>query len=1007
MSHDTDQPLLSYAHALSPTPFYAGSPLAEVEITATIPTDIDCTKLVFQLPVGTGKEALLAPDAWKAVQGIKPSEGDWTLDKEPNVQGRFTATTPSKPKGTFAFRFKQITVQGHHGTAKVAVTETSAPAGQTPRDRPASVLVQKVSPAVRFSDLRATPPDVECGKPVTLSWKGSGTAEYTVYYGLGQTAPKPQLKDDRWTTTVPSMTSATTFVVKAEGTDDNETVRNYQSVHVTVRKPVVSVGDLSVRTSTQLFGTPVKHPHAWKGAFIALAKTDGLLLYQPTHSIAGQRTSRVFANVFTDAQLSHTQRRTVRHSAEKPKTPSAICLPVPAGSKIEIHALIKPDSGTMWWIPFGGEGLTLAKTDEAERTTAAGGAPAPRLNYAYKPHDTNVSTSAPNKVTFVLYADAASPEEKLSKLTVTLPVGESPQHLTESLSGINSQYTRWNSFTKVDDHYEADPGQDEIFRITPETLTLADVAINKATGVADIEIREVRGDTPSLPVKLRVRKGAPELKMQDLRADPPTVRRGGQARITWRATALAHVKYELVWEGGRHDVSSVNDHTVKGLRRTTPVTLTAYDTRQNNKVLHSLTIVVSVSEPDLAANTLKVARKCTVLGRRQSWEPAFTSAWEARADTDGLLVLSAINKRPDVSLSSDIAGTDAQDTRGKKEPVTLDVTVTAPGGNPYSVRSLAYDPDENHGDLLPVGIVAPVPRGASVRIARDPVNSYEIESLLTWLPFGAGELRVHRNQERQKNPEQEEITHATVVSPETGDTATAPQGADGGRARLISGFRPDGLHIPHAKNVILSWTAAPSTTLTLVYRDAKAETRTEDVTGKAEMTVRGLTQDTAFTLIASEGRYGTGKLLEVATVVVTVTHPDADFTDLHVSGRTNIIGLPEAVPYTFTSGYTKTNVPTDGFLVGYISDTSASGSKVPVTVTPAGGTPYGMTLYSARSADGATTVPDVVFLPVPKGATLTINASTVHSTGGAADQEESRGGPTASLFWIPLCGRTR
>ncbi|MBC2877500.1 MULTISPECIES: hypothetical protein [Streptomyces] len=993
MSNDGTSSLLRYGRALRPKVFYAGSTLAEVQILVQIPGDVACGKLVFQFPVGTGKESLFTSATWKSVLGIAPTTGGWKLEKDPKVEGRFTATTSSEPKGDFTFGFKQITVHDRHGVATIAITENSAKTGNTATDRPAKVQVEKVSTAVKFTNLRTDPADVACGNPVTVKWEGSSTAEYTVYYNTDDTAPAPQLKDGTWSTTVQNVTYPTTFVVRAQSVEGNQTLHNYQSIHATVRRPKVVTGDLAVQTSAQLFGTPVTYPQDWgKGAFVAVAQTDGLLLYQPTFSVQGHRTCRVFLNVFTDAQLSHTQRRTVRNSAEKPKTPAALCVPVPAGSKIELTALMVPDNGSLTWIPLGGKGLTVSKQEIGEAVPASGSAP--RLMYAYAPRDVEVSTATqPSKVTFNLHVDTADTNEKLSKLTITLPLGTGKGHLTESLDGISTLYTRWSSFDKIDDtHYEADPGQELIFRQTPENLTLQDVTVNKATGTAEIEIREERDGSQSTPVKLRVLKGAPELKMRGLRAQPPTVRRGGRARITWQAVSLSNVRYELVWDDKKANVSTVNEYTIDKLYRTTPVTLTAYDTAQQNKVLHSLSTTVTVSEPDLTVKTLKVAGTCTILGKRQVWSPSFTSTWQGRAEADGLLVLSAINRRPGRSLSGDVEGAGV---RAKNEPVTLQVDVTPKGGTAYRARSLAYDPKEEYGDLLPVGIVVPVARDATVAVKREPGSTHAIDTLLTWLPFGAGEMG-----EGAGPQEEESLALATVVAPRQEDDAV--RSAGDGMRRRISGFRPDSLQVPNGGSVTLSWTADPSTTLTLVYSDAREATVTENVTGTTEHTVRGLTKDTAFALIASEGPYGTGRMLEVAATTVTSANPNADFTELHVTGRMTVIGPPEKVGYGFTQPWTKSNTASDGFLVGYISDDSTSGSKVTAKVTPATGSSYEVSLYSAKSADGTQTVPDAVFLPVPKGATLTIAAASAHPSGEAVEHSTSR---TASLVWIPLGGR--
>lgn len=159
-----------------------------------------------------------------------------------------------------------------------------------------------------------------------------------------------------------------------------------------------------------------------------------------------------------------------------------------------------------------------------------------------------------------------------------------------------------------------------------------------------------------------------------------------------------------------------------------------------------------------------------------------------------------------------------------------------------------------------------------------------------------------------------------------------------------------------------------------------------------------ITDTTAFTLLATSQPHGQGDVLAAVTTTVTVINPDSTYTSLTVNGTTTILGPPQPINYTFTQDYQHT-ATTDGFLVGWVHDTSPDGSRITAHITHNNTPTRSATASTGKIPwqDVTEPVPDNFFLPVPHNAQLTIHKADPHTSSGTR---------TCQLRWIPLGNTT-
>lgn len=963
-----DDLLLHYTASFEPSPIKSSDDGVRIDITIKKRhLNSNCKKIVFQCPVGsTGTDLSTAAQAAK-ITPIPPT--GWTLN--PGTKpGEFEAIRSANASQAVTFGWKNIKVNGKPGYFTIAVAETTGRGTATPVERTANLpTMQKVSPEVYFGDFKPAEPSVTCGDDVRLSWAGKTTTTYEIRYDdRKEIVPAGQLAK-----TIKGILHTTTFLLIAEAVVNQEKHYFYQSLTVPVKNPEQSVGTLDVeKTAAILAKTPQRYEHQYTNNFVASAPTDGFLLLWPRvrtgQDVTGQDVARVIATVYRDAQKSHVVRRTVdERAAGTFSLPSAMCVPLPRGAKVIVSrtgsACEKED---LLWIP--GSSLPLAAaTNRASYEQADPESQTGLLfDYRYQPNSAVISTS---KTTFEFTVDTRDPNASCQKVTFAFPVGDKADDLAATASG-TTRKKQWSSFSRNAQSggkipFVATPPSN-VFAKTPERLTVSDIQINNKEGPAHISVTETRNGQESPPRMLPVYKTPPGLEMSDLAANPPSIPKPGKARVTWKSQKKDGVGFFLKWgDANEIPVDAYQNYNVGPLHRTTTVQLTARRLG-DHKDLKVLTTTIDVAHPDITVQDLTVTTELGLLGPTQlSNRTTLAAPITVTASTDGLLVVSALHQG------------------STRVPTVVCADVRPTRGEAYGARALAT----TGLSTLPVSFVLPIPSSATVTLKKESGNPLRDEGEITWLPCGSGPLKG-------LSVASDESTFVPVSLDDNQQYTEAQDSRP-----PLSDFRPNKLTVANGTSVTLTWQSMTDKHLTLLYSDHAGTLQRIPVTGTSEQVVDDIRDTTAFTLLASTQAYGAGDVLGAVTTTVTVINPTATYQQLTVNGNTTAFGPPETIDYKFTEDY-QTTTSTDGFLVGWVQDTSTQGSRVTAEVRHNGQVIHAVTTSTGQlpaswnqswNQQGTAVVPDNFFLPVPKGAQLTIKKAATSS-----------GTRTCALRWIPI-----
>ncbi|QKW53600.1 hypothetical protein [Streptomyces buecherae] len=978
----TDQHLLYYG---APQAVQAGD--TNGAFTVRINTQAEhpqCTKVVLVLPLGTDAQALTTVEGDATITARVTEGTGWSVTR--TSAGTYEVTPPrtDDPPFPVAVEFTGVKVSSLAGECSLTATE------HTPGPQPAASLLLAKTPATFvFDSLTARPTSVANAEQAVLRWRGPQDG---VYQLTGRTGPiaitdkNAQWKDEWWSYTTEALHQSTSFVLEATTVVERRSVVLAQCALVTVTNPDIRTGTLAATGTVTLLHTPatMAGPFPQGTPLVAVAATDGLLLARPTTT--GPQRPTVYARVEQASHTTHSVTRQVADPESGAPPPCGFVLPVPAGTRVTVGTEgSQAVGGDLYWIPLGAGGLSTAPRNDAGPPADPGAA---LLSYTI---DRPVPLATGERARITLIVDTPSPyaaadlDIACEKIVVEAPMGTGATDLTAGkVSGTGADPRTWRfkpDTTTGKVTCTAKPEKPSSPRF-PARLSL-EVTINDVQGEAQLTVTETTSathagePTPRTPTVLGVRKGPPGLVFQDFAAHPPTIARGGSAQLRWTARGPIGNTAEIT-VGDLPPVPvnpDIGAHTVDTLRHTAACELTAHPEGAKDPLRQHATIVVA--DPDLTARDLTVGGTVTMLGTPRERRPRFGELpLSGTAASDGILVCHFEGVQPPPADAADA--------------VTITATVTpartqADSGTPYQARVLvrAGQPPLT-GDF-----VLPVPQGAQVTIGASG-NDWD-KARLTWIAWGAGDLDLH-------------TPHGRPLAPEP-PPSSPPRPTGSGPATAARGpgdFYPDTATIAPGKDVVLSWTAPdPSySELWLLYHDRDARMQ-RPVTGTTAATVRGLTDTTVFTLWP--GPPDGDPTAPPLTATVVVATPDQQVHHLAVDLATALLATPEPLDYTFTQPLHKT-AGTDGFLAGWIQDTSEAGCTVTATVTAQGTEVIRATATTAGlpgRADGPgepLPVPDNFLVPVPAGALLTIEAAT-HPP---REPDGHTGNRTSALVWIPL-----
>ncbi|WP_405843145.1 hypothetical protein OG528_31930 [Streptomyces platensis] len=246
-----NEPLLSYELTTSPDPLKASPEDPQTpEVTGELvivgsrqnrtPADVEWIKV--NIPAGTMSPDL-STDLTKATARISLS--NWTVRLDTATEEFvFTPTashTPIGPDTGFTIQISQIPINRTVGSSPITVTESSRTGSSAFRESSTEFNVGKFPPDFYMRNFLCNPLVIDNGGEATLTWERSPNATYELLYG------ETNLNVTNVTTrTITNIKSDTTFYLRGTAGDTSNPVERILYAQVTVHKPDLNIGNLTV-----------------------------------------------------------------------------------------------------------------------------------------------------------------------------------------------------------------------------------------------------------------------------------------------------------------------------------------------------------------------------------------------------------------------------------------------------------------------------------------------------------------------------------------------------------------------------------------------------------------------------------------------------------------------------------------------------------------------------------------------------------------------------------------
>ncbi|WP_432001475.1 hypothetical protein [Streptomyces sioyaensis] len=254
-----NEPLLAYTVTTSPDPLKASpeNPQApeekgELQIVGSrhsgTPADVQWIKV--KVPAGPMSPDL-ATDLAKVTPRISLSGWSVRLDTAAKefVFSPSAGHAPIGPETGFTIQLSDIPVNRKVGTSPITVTESSRTGSSAFQSRATTFHVGKFPADFYLRNLICTPLIINNGGEVTLTWERSANATYELLYGdTNLDVTKDTSKR------ITNVKSDTTFYLRGTTGDASNPVVRILSAQVSVIKPDLEIGNLTVHGTTRLNG---------------------------------------------------------------------------------------------------------------------------------------------------------------------------------------------------------------------------------------------------------------------------------------------------------------------------------------------------------------------------------------------------------------------------------------------------------------------------------------------------------------------------------------------------------------------------------------------------------------------------------------------------------------------------------------------------------------------------------------------------------------------------------
>ncbi|MER5775390.1 hypothetical protein ABT144_14035 [Streptomyces sp. NPDC002039] len=251
------EPLLSYTVSTTPSPLKASpeNPQVPEEIGEVVisvarqsgtPADVEWIRV--KVPAGA-----MAPDLATDLSKISPriSLTGWSVRLDAAAK-EFVCTpagshAPIGPDTGFTIQLSDIPIGRKVGTAPVTVTERSRTGNSAFQDRLTVFNLGKFPADFYLRNFLCEPSIINNGGDVKLTWERSANATYELLYG-----DIDRDVTNRTSLDIEGIKSDTTFYIRATTGDPTNPVVRIISAQVTVLKPDLEIGSLTVHGSANL-----------------------------------------------------------------------------------------------------------------------------------------------------------------------------------------------------------------------------------------------------------------------------------------------------------------------------------------------------------------------------------------------------------------------------------------------------------------------------------------------------------------------------------------------------------------------------------------------------------------------------------------------------------------------------------------------------------------------------------------------------------------------------------
>ncbi|MEH0557394.1 hypothetical protein [Streptomyces sp. B21-101] len=360
-----DEPLLSYTVTTTPSPLKASPENPQVpeepgEIVISVarqsgtPADVEWIKV--KVPAGT-----MAPDLATDLAKISPriSLDGWTVRLDATAKEFVfepaASHAPVGPDDGFTLQLSDIPMSRKVGTAPVTVTERSRTGSSAFQNRPTVFNLGKFPADFYVRNFLCEPSIIANGGDVLLTWERSANATYELLYGDVN-------RDVTNRTSLPleGIKTDTTFYLRATTGDPTNPVIRILSAQVTVTRPDLDVGNLTVHGSLNALGIATRlYRYGYEGpGHQFFDKTE---VGWTAHSSAGFAIVHVSGTTGSEFRfLLNSETVQMAGDMQRPGggySGHSATLPVKYGEKFSFRMLMQgnpaPYSTEVYWVPLG------------------------------------------------------------------------------------------------------------------------------------------------------------------------------------------------------------------------------------------------------------------------------------------------------------------------------------------------------------------------------------------------------------------------------------------------------------------------------------------------------------------------------------------------------------------------------------------------------------------------------------------------------------------------------